>query len=371
MHDLVIIGAGPAGATAAALLAGGEGSVLLVDAAPLPRAESQTVWVSALALPLLEKIGLDAEAVGGRPFTDMTFYNADLSKSAKPRSQKAPGYVVRRGAFDAALLRAALDAGAELRTQWPVTRINLSEEHVELTAENGDSLRGRMLLAAMGHGSELTERITKSRQVPTPHQWTAKVEVEVEVDLPKPAQAGDSASVILGLDRPGAFGLLLTSGSHLAVSVCGRGGGEEGIGLLMSLCQRLHEQGILGLDLAAEAARASVVSSPAGLALEMDSHVAKLALIIGDAGGFVSATSQEGIYPAMWSARLAVEVLERALDSKHSQDVLMEFDSKWRMAMADYLRPPNTDIQFLLPLIFSNQPMADRMGAAFFLGQGI
>jgi hypothetical protein len=49
----------------------------------------------------------------------------------------------------------------------------------------------------------------------------------------------------------------------------------------------------------------------------------------------------------------------------------MSFDSLWRMQMADHLRSPHTDIRFLLPLIFSNQPMADRMGAAFFFGENI
>ena len=49
----------------------------------------------------------------------------------------------------------------------------------------------------------------------------------------------------------------------------------------------------------------------------------------------------------------------------------MKFDTAWRTQLADYLRPPQTDIQFLLPLIFSNQPMADRMGAAFFHGESI
>ena len=125
------------------------------------------------------------------------------------------------------------------------------------------------------------------------------------------------------------------------------------------------------MDLSEEAARAEVHPSPAGIALEMDSHVAKHTLIIGEAGGFVAAASNEGIYPAMWSAQLAAQVVHQALGSKHSQDVLMQFDSKWRMSMAEYLRPPNTDIQFLLPLIFSNQPMADRMGAAFFAGENI
>jgi hypothetical protein len=39
--------------------------------------------------------------------------------------------------------------------------------------------------------------------------------------------------------------------------------------------------------------------------------------------------------------------------------------------MAEYLRRPNADAHFLLPLIFSNQQMADRMAAAFWRGENI
>ena len=103
----------------------------------------------------------------------------------------------------------------------------------------------------------------------------------------------------------------------------------------------------------------------------MDTHVAKRTLVIGDAGGFVSAASGEGIYPAMWSGQIAARVAAGALDADSTQDALFEFNKQWRTAMAEYLQPPNTDTQYLLPLIFSNQPMADRMGAAFFLGEAI
>ena len=73
----------------------------------------------------------------------------------------------------------------------------------------------------------------------------------------------------------------------------------------------------------------------------------------------------------MWSARLAVDVLLRATDSRHPQDTLRHFSAEWRTKMADYLRPPNTDLQFLLPLIFTNQQMADRTADAFWSGKNI
>ncbi|MHC4093206.1 MAG: NAD(P)/FAD-dependent oxidoreductase, partial [Planctomycetota bacterium] len=301
---MIIIGAGPAGATAAALLAGLERSVILVDRARGRGAGERIVWVSAQVVPLLERIGVQAETACSRPLTELSFYNADLSKTARPSFEEPPGYVVRRQVFDDALVEAAVAAGAELRAPWPVTLIDPGEEHVEVTADGGASLCGRIALVAMGRGSELTAGITKSRQVPAPRQWT----VQVDATLDAPATTGDSVSVVLGLDRQGAFGLVMASESNVAVSVGGPGAGDRAVELLVRFCQRLAEHEILTRDLSAEAARARLVPNPAGAALEMDSHVAKHMLIIGDAGGFVSAASQEGIYPAMWSAQLAVEV---------------------------------------------------------------
>ena len=144
--------------------------------------------------------------------------------------------------------------------------------------------------------------------------------------------------------------------------------------VLARVCRLVHEHRCAPLDLAGSAAKAAVVYSPASAALDMETHVAKHGLVFGDAGGFVAAVSNEGIYPAMWSAQIAAGVFERALQADvrgtPSQDELMRFDSEWRMHMADYLRSPHTDIQFLLPLIFSNQAMADRIIAATTIALG-
>ena len=359
------------------MLARKERSVLLVERGPLRRRDTQTAWVSAAAVPLLEAVGLDRKAVLDRPFTDLTFYNADLSKTAKPALASPAGYLVDRAAFDHALVQAAVKAGAKLRKDWPVAQIGLYEDQIEAKSGDGESLRGRVLVAAVGYGSDLAGRLHRSGKPPAPAVWTAQVEATLKgpaksksKSKPKPKPEA-SVSVVLGLNRAGAFGLVMTTETRLAIAIGAGGGPQEVTRLFTDLCQRLAAGEVVPIDLSSEAARADVHPSPAGIALEMDTHVAKHTLIIGEAGGFVGAASNEGIYPAMWSAQLAAEVVHEALDSKHSQDVLMQFDSRWRMSMAEYLRPPNTDIQFLLPLIFSNQPMANRMGAAFFAGENI
>ncbi|HUU84877.1 MAG TPA: NAD(P)/FAD-dependent oxidoreductase [Phycisphaerae bacterium] len=367
MYDALIVGAGPAGATIAALLAREERSVLLVERQALPRKRTQTVWVSAEAAALLDTAGLDAKAMLGQPFDDVTFYSADLGKTAKPALGGPAGYLVNRSAFEHELVKAAVKAGAELRENSRVVDIGLFEHEVEARFGEGESARGRVLLAAMGYRNDLAGPLYRAGQPPAPLVWTA----QVEAALKKSGQAKPAVAVVLGLDRNGAFGLVMVTPKRLAVAIGAGGGPQQVTKLFTELCQRLAAGGVVPVDLSSEAAEAKVRPSPAGIALEMDTHVAKHTLIIGEAGGFVAAASNEGIYPAMWSAQLASEVVLEALGSKHSQDVLMQFDSKWRMSMAEYLRPPNTDIQFLLPLIFSNQPMADRMGAAFFCGRNI
>ncbi|NUQ51003.1 MAG: hypothetical protein HUU27_13925, partial [Phycisphaerae bacterium] len=109
--------------------------------------------------------------------------------------------------------------------------------------------------------------------------------------------------------------------------------------------------------------------SPAGLALDLDTHVGKRCLLLGDAGGFVSAFSNEGIYPAMMSGVLAADVVARALKAPVPQDELASFGVEWRTRLADYLRMPNTDLSLLVPLVFNNPQMCLRVARAFLHGQ--
>ena len=367
LYDVVIIGAGPAGALAAGLLAAQGRSILLVDQAAGSDARGRLAWVNAKAGPLLKKAGVSPGDVLNEPFSDVTFFNADLSKSAKPAFAEPPGYLVDRRVFGRVLVEAAVAAGAELREGWKVAAADLREDSVEIRAAGGESACGRMLLVATGAGDRLLGRIAGLGRMPAGGRQAAWVEATSdEVKAP-----GNAVSVVLGLNRQSAFGMVLKQGARVAVAVSNPGSEEEATSLHISLCQDLALKEIVPAELAGEAARAEVQYIPAGIALELDSHVAKHTLIIGDAGGFVSAASDEGIYPAMWSAQLAADVVHEALDNTHSQDVLMEFDARWRMSMAEYLRAPNTDIQFLLPLIFANQPMTDRMAAALFAGENI
>ncbi len=366
LFDVLVIGAGPAGATAAICLAREGKSVCLIDQAHFPRLRDYSGWLSASADTLLADLGVSAELLDAHAFHRMAFYTADLTKVARPNLQHSPGYLVDRAVFDHELVKVAVREGAHLVEGYAVERVDLQEQSVTLSVPGRPDYRGRLLVLAAGRATPLLHQLAMACEAPSGGSWLAQIGTDRDTDWPDP-----SVSVVLGVDQVGGFGTIVNAGRFVCLNVQSPGPRSDIIPNLVTLCRNAARAKIVDVDLSKEASAAEILVHPTAVALSMDTHVAKRSLIIGDAGGFVSAASGEGIFPAMWSARIAAGVLLNALDATNTQDALMEFNSVWRTTMADYLRSPNTDTQYILPLIFSNQPMADRMAAAFFHGENI
>ena len=366
--DVAIVGAGPAGATAALRLSSLGHQVTLLDRDPLPKKQPGLVWLNSRVMGLLADWKIPVKSVLERPFSDVTFFNADFSKTAKPAFKDSAGFLVDRAVLVNTLIEASRKAGTSVRGGAAVSRLRLRESEVNLELEDGKVLTSRLLVLATGHRGELFEQAGFSRATGSGVVWSA----QVDRALPKSAAAdGPRVFIVLGLDRRGGFAIFCQSAQRISAAIHWFGDREGAADALKNTCRLAFEKKIVPVNLSDGAAEAALVRNPVAAALDMDTHVSKHCVLLGDAGGFIAAASQEGLYPAMWSAEVAAGVVDEALRSRHSQDVLKTFDTVWRMKMADYLRSPNTDPQFLVPLVFSNQPMADRMAAAFFSGENI
>lgn len=368
IYDVAIIGAGPAGAAAAIALAQRNRQVVLVDRSRFPRDAVATAWLSARAAPLLTQLNVDAAPLLGNAISDVTFHNADFSKSASPRCDEPIGNLVNRVTLGNALVATAREKRVTVADGVAVADIRLKESSALIELVDGSHVESRLLILASGSGTEWLDRVGLTRQRAMNAVWST------QIDAPLPD--GDSNSparvaIVFGIDNVGSFGFCGLAADRVAVTSHWNQAPHQAKESLVHLCRLAFENGVVPMDLSTEAAKQEPRLSPASVALDLETHVGKHTLAIGDAGGFVAAASNEGLYPAMWSARIAAEVIDEALRSPHSQDALMGFDSAWRIQMADYLRAPHTDNQFLLPLVFSNQPMTDRMAAAFFFGENI
>ena len=119
----------------------------------------------------------------------------------------------------------------------------------------------------------------------------------------------------------------------------------------------------------AELSAAVSIDLPLAGALAQEG-VANRTLLIGPAGGFYNACAED-IYPTCWSALFAVDVAVKALQVRHLQDALGAYRETWGSTLGDYLRGPQENLRFLLPLVYRNAVMTARMGEAILAGESV
>ncbi len=127
--DAVVIGAGPAGSTAAILLARAGWAVALVEKQRFPRRKVCGECIAASNLPLLEQLGLGPafDAAGSPELCQVSFLRGPgLVSAALPAAtaqQQRWGRALGRETLDALLLAQARSAGVEVLQPWSLQRV--------------------------------------------------------------------------------------------------------------------------------------------------------------------------------------------------------------------------------------------------------
>src|SRR6185295_7002352 len=161
-------------------------------------------------------------------------------------------------------------------------------------------------------------------------------------DIPYPAQAIERfygakfpLFVSLQFNRLDGYGWVFPKRDHVCVGIGGRvGPGADIRAFMRAFVERSREMKLIPADL--KISDPDYALDPAGAVHKMKTLTKGRTVLIGDAAGFVSGTTGEGIYPGMVSGAIAAGVVHDAMN-RGSSDV-SAFNDRWRAELGGYLR---------------------------------
>ena len=169
-YAALVIGAGPAGATSALMLARAGWPVAIVEKAAFPRRKVCGEFISASSLPLLHELGIAGEylRLAGPPVHELGLYSRDTVLSAPMptlhNGGEPYGRALGREHLDTLMLRAAVNASAHAWQPWTVKALARCADGcyaATLTAKHEVcTVRARIVIAAHGsweHGALPTQ----------------------------------------------------------------------------------------------------------------------------------------------------------------------------------------------------------------------
>ncbi len=299
--DVVVIGAGPAGASAALAATRAGADVLLVDRAEIPRYKCCGGGLVGTTLAHLPP-GLVGAALT-RDVVDRITFTKDGRQRWTRRSRNGEVFrLVMRADFDAALVDAAAVAGARVRTGCRVSGLELEGDDVVVQTADGP-LRAGVVVGADGSGGRTAGYVgVRCRQV--------DVGLEGEFAMPAGSAREWSGRALIDWGPvPGSYGWVFPKGDLLTVGVIGdRGRGEEMRDYYAAFVARL------GL------AEPVTFSGHLTRCREASSPVRRgRVLVAGDAAGLLEPWTREGISYAVrsgaWAGAAAAAGTDAALSA--------------------------------------------------------
>jgi geranylgeranyl reductase family protein len=299
--DIVIIGAGPGGSTAAKVSAENGYSTCLIEKESLEDKGRYKACGGALAWELVEAVNYPEEKIS-RIIESLELHHVDGEEFSK----KGKGAVVWRSTFDKYLTDLATDAGAVLKDNEPMLNIKKNENSYDVISKN-DTYNAKYIIAADGVTSPTLKLLKWPYFANENLILTITKEMKTTKSYIDQVLGNDTVHLFFGIENfiPVGYSWLFPKENHITV-----GWGNQ-INLVKNSREEFQKFILLPfVKKALHNANEEVFKPhliPVGLRSKIyDDNV----FAIGDAAGIVDPISGKGIPYAMMSGQIAIETIK-------------------------------------------------------------
>lgn len=346
-HHVIVVGAGPAGATAARTLALAGVPVRLLDRAAFPRSKPCGGGLSVRVVRRFPYLERELTRIATHAVSRLHLEGPD-GAAVVIESEEPAALMIRRVEFDALLVSLAQEAGAELVSGADIVQVREDPDRVTLTARDGRHFAAPLVIAADGVNSVVARRLGLNRGWPA-----SSVAIDMMEETPRTAlrdidpstlwvaygyrpprvrpedresaghHAADSSAPAprAGVTRsaPEGYAYIFPKREHVNIGIgyllsyFRSDVDETPYGLQRRFVAELRERGVVAGESVRENFTPFLI--PVGGPLRRPGR--GRVLLAGDAAGFVNGFTAEGIFYAMVSGDLAGRaVLEASRDIK-------------------------------------------------------
>jgi len=340
-YDVAIIGGGPAGSTAAALLATAGRRVIVFERDRFPRfhiGESLLPYSMATFERLgvrerLEKFAVDkrggevATACGSRA---LKFHFADGFRLKHHRA-----YQVERSVFDQMLLDLARERGAEVREETKVDGANFDEDRVTLQTSGGE-VRARYVVDASGRQTVIGQQLGLKHSYEHLRKFScfahyADVQRDDGIDagLTRLVRARDHWFWLIPIDRTRtSIGLVMDSAAFRRRKQTPEAALDEALAQSALMRERMRD-----------ARRITQVYSVGDYSYRNARLAGERWLLAGDAAGFIDPIFSTGVFLAIHSGEQCADTLDAVLTKPSRKARLFpRYERGLHRVMDKYLR---------------------------------
>jgi geranylgeranyl reductase family protein len=373
-HDVIVVGAGPAGSTAAKLLADQKLSVLLLDKKTFPRDKICAGWLNAGALADFPYLRDGLGDIVESPFYGVTFFNGNMARRAEYFQEEPAGYLTLRTKLDTWLKDCAVNAGAKFVSGCTVTDVSHDRKGATVRCGEGEVHTAKVVIGADGVASRVARRTGLNLGWQN-HQLV----ICVNEDIPCPPEAvrkhfGEKPRILmsLGYSMITGYAWAFPKRAHICVGIGGRVTSTKNIALIFSnFFEDLKRLEIIPPDL--KWTDTPTAMDPAGAAANLTAEQAFAegrVLLVGDAGGFSSGNTGEGIYPGMLSAKHAAHAVIEAIKSGDEMRAAAMYKLEVEKSLLGYVRTVGgTTLLMILNMMYSSPRLTEKVARSYLFGE--